>query len=88
VYDHGPKGGRSVTGGYVYRGNIHPTLQGDYLFGDFVSGRLWRGIRSDDGWSTELLMETGLNISTFGEDEAGELYLAAYNSGAVYLLDR
>ncbi len=88
VYDHGPEGGRSVTGGYVYRGDIHPTLQGDYLFGDFVSGRLWRGIRSYDGWSIELLMETGLNISTLGEDAAGELYLAAYNSGAVYLLDR
>ncbi|MEK6985170.1 MAG: PQQ-dependent sugar dehydrogenase [Candidatus Thermoplasmatota archaeon] len=61
----------AVTGGYVYRGNAIPALRGAYLYGDYCSGNLW-GFR--DGVST-LLLETGLNISSFGEDAAGELYV-------------
>jgi uncharacterized protein (TIGR03437 family) len=72
--------GNSVTGGYVYRGSSVPSLAGKYVFGDFGSGRLWALTEHSGGqWRREELLQTGLNISSFGEDEAGELYLADYS---------
>jgi glucose/arabinose dehydrogenase len=74
----------SVTGGYVYRGSAIPDLQGTYFFADFCSGRIW-SFRYDGATLTELTDRTnelspgnGLslgNISSFGEDATGELYL-------------
>jgi len=64
----------SVTGGYVYRGATITTLLGTYIFGDFCSGEIW-GYR--DG-HTRLLRETDLQISSFGEDLEGELYVIGY----------
>jgi glucose/arabinose dehydrogenase len=79
--------GCSVTGGMVYRGEKNKGLYGIYLYADYCSGKLW-GLRQEGGkWSTELLMETGLMISTFGEDEAGELYLADYKGGNIYRIE-
>jgi glucose/arabinose dehydrogenase len=76
-YSHSDGGGThcSVTGGYVYRGDAIPDLQGTYLFGDFCSGFLWTLEPSGSGWRRELALDTGLNISSFGEDEDGELYV-------------
>jgi glucose/arabinose dehydrogenase len=66
---------RSVTGGFVYRGAAYPALQGIYLYGDYVSGRIW-GLRFDgSGWENRLLLESGRNISSFGQDGAGEVYV-------------
>jgi glucose/arabinose dehydrogenase len=73
-YDHDL--GCSVTGGYVYRGV--------YYYGDFCSGRLWGLTRDGAAWVSQQLLETGHGISTFGEDEAGELYLADYGGGRIY----
>jgi hypothetical protein len=72
-----PNGGEecSVTGGYRYRGTQEPTLGGIYVYGDFCSGRIWGGIQSGS-WSSNLLFDSALLISTFGEDESGELYVA------------
>jgi len=81
-YRHG-KGDCSVTGGYVYRGGI-AALKGIYFYGDFCSGRIWGLRRNGAGWETRLIKDTGLAISSFGEDESGELYLADYAGGAVY----
>ncbi|MBJ6799442.1 PQQ-dependent sugar dehydrogenase [Geomonas propionica] len=82
VYRH-DRGDCSVTGGYVYRGRIEQ-LRGTYLYGDFCSGRIW-GLRRVDGkWQTRLLLDSPYAISTFGEDEDGELYLADYGSGTIY----
>ncbi|MBF8259633.1 MAG: hypothetical protein HW377_2007, partial [Actinobacteria bacterium] len=79
VYDHSL--GCSVTGGHVYRGSAFPSLRGVYLFGDFCSGRIW-GIRKNGAaWDNALLADTTLLISTFGEDEAGNVYLANYANG-------
>ena len=64
----------SVTGGYVYRGTKIPALLGTYIFGDFCSGEIW-GYR--DG-NTRLLQTTELQISSFGEDRSGELYVVGY----------
>ncbi len=74
-----------VIGGYVYRGPDFPGLQGAYLFGDFCSGRLWAGWRDASGaWQmTEMFQVPGL-ISSFGEDESGELYVCDINNGVIY----
>ncbi len=74
--------GASITGGFVYRGQEIPTIQGRYIYGDFVSGKIWA--ISLDGKKNELLLDTHHNISSFGEDVAGELYLLSYGSGTVY----
>ncbi|MCC6793166.1 MAG: PQQ-dependent sugar dehydrogenase, partial [Thermomicrobiales bacterium] len=81
VYHH--EMGCAIVGGYVYRGEAIPELQGRYLFGDYCMGRIWILAEIDGVWSAPPPMETGLNISTFGEDEAGELYVADLN-GAIY----
>jgi glucose/arabinose dehydrogenase len=74
-YSHA-EGGCSVTGGYVYRGAELPEWQGIYLFGDYCSGLVWGVLHSGEGWQTQVLFQTGLSISSFGVDEAGELYVA------------
>jgi glucose/arabinose dehydrogenase len=74
-YSH-TEGGCSVTGGYVYRGAALPEWQGIYLYGDYCSGKVWGLIRSTGGWQSQLQFETGFSISSFGVDEAGEIYIA------------
>lgn len=81
-YMHGT-GDCSVTGGYVYRGAQYPALTGVYLYGDYCSGKIWGLARDGDGWRSALLLESGLNVSSFGEDEAGELYVTDLR-GEVY----
>lgn len=79
--------GCSVTGGYVYRGTQYLNLQGKYFYADYCSGRLWMATRNvvAGTWSTVVALFTGFNPSAFGEDEAGELYVANLG-GAVYRL--
>ena len=68
--------GCAVTGGYVYRGSKYPALDGIYFFSDYCSGNLWGMARAADGtWQTRLIMKTGAQVSSFGEDDAGELYV-------------
>jgi len=74
--------GRSVTGGYRYRGSI-PGLQGVYVFGDFANGRIWFATPDNGGWTRALWEDTALSIASFGEDKAGDLYVVDYG-GAVY----
>ncbi len=74
--EYGHNRGCSVTGGYVYRGSDLPDLQGVYLFGDYCSGIIWTSYRDAAGtWQTSEFMRVNHAISSFGEDEAGELYL-------------
>lgn len=75
---------RSITGGYVYRGQALTTLQGLYIYGDFISGRIW-GLSTNLGSSltNELLVESRLPISSFGTDTNNELYVCAFD-GAIY----
>lgn len=80
-YPHGP--GCSVTGGFVYRGTASPALAGIYFYGDYCSGQIW-GLRQAAGrWENQLLLDTALSITCFGEDEAGEVYVGGY-AGQVY----
>lgn len=70
---------RSITGGYVYNGTQIPSLQGIYIFGDFVSGRIWGLFYDDEGEPDgRLLLETGRNISSFAEGLDGELLVIDY----------
>jgi len=86
-YAHG-SGDCSITGGYRYRGTANPAIVGAYFYGDYCSGRIWSATKSGATWSSALELDTTLNISTFGEDAAGELYVAhlgfAAGQGAIY----
>ena len=80
--------GMSVTGGYVYRGATHSELTGDYFYADFVSGVIFRLNVDSPGMTPELFQTIPINISSFGEDEQGELYMLDYSSGAIYTIGR
>jgi glucose/arabinose dehydrogenase len=87
VAEYGRDEGQSVTGGYVYRGRAFPALTGAYLFADYVSGTIWSLHQGADGqWVRTELLDTDLGISSFGEDQDGELYLTDLRGGGVYRL--
>ncbi len=81
-YDH--ESGCSITGGHVYRGMQFPSLHGYYLYGDLCSGRIWGLSNSGGPWENTLLLDTTITITTFGLDEAGELYVADYSAGHIH----
>jgi glucose/arabinose dehydrogenase len=84
-YSH-REGGCSVTGGEVYRGQAMPEWNGVYLYGDYCSGMIWGLLPAAEGWRNELLFHEGFRITSFGLDEAGEVYLATYSDGGIYQL--
>ncbi len=72
--------GQSITGGHVYRGSQFPNLFGAYVYGDYVSGVVLASRFDDnDEIQTTTLASTTLNISAFGRDESGELYVVDYS---------
>jgi len=81
VYNHNPE--CSVTGGYLYRGNIGG-LHGRYVFGDYCSGRIWFAVPDSGNWVAAEWADTAFAISSFGEDEDGELYVTHLDEGEVY----
>ncbi|HEX7001832.1 MAG TPA: PQQ-dependent sugar dehydrogenase [Trueperaceae bacterium] len=83
-YPHDGQWGGSISGGYLYRGAEVESLQGAYVFGDYVSGRIWRADLTGGEWQVTTLFEPGFNVSTFGEDASGELYVADYRGGVIY----
>ncbi len=84
VWEYGRSLGNSITGGYVYRGPGVPELQGQYIYGDFGSGRIWALDVSDiNSPANSELLNTSLNIASFGIDEQSELYICAFN-GNIY----
>jgi len=89
ILQYGRNEGVSITGGYVYRGKAVPALVGKYLYADFGTGTVWAATRAANGrWSARVLLNTDYSVSTFGEDENGELYLADYGSGSIYRFGR
>ncbi|HQV94688.1 MAG TPA: PQQ-dependent sugar dehydrogenase [Anaerolineales bacterium] len=74
----------AVTGGYVYRGSQSAPMTGIYFYGDYCSGEIWGLLQQSPGvWDSDLIADTSFFISSFGEDEAGELYLTDYSTGTV-----
>ena len=76
INDYGRDQGGTVIGGFVYRGTTIPNLAGAYVFGDFLSGRIW-GLRQNAAgvWERTQLAATGKSISSFGRDDNGELFV-------------
>jgi glucose/arabinose dehydrogenase len=90
-YDHGS--GCSVTGGYVYRGHAIPGLKGTYIYADYCSGRFWTFEYASGAASNQQEITSTINpgtsvknISSFGQDANGELYVMAFD-GNVYRID-
>lgn len=82
VHQYTHRWGTAIAGGYVYRGSAFPELGGIYFYGDFGSGRIWALLRGPAGkWHSVPLQDTDLEISSFGEDEAGELYILDIKGG-------
>jgi uncharacterized protein (TIGR03437 family) len=79
--------GCSITGGFVYRGQRFPGLRGIYFYGDYCSGKIWGVRRQGSSWLNQLLVASGLNITTFGEDSAGEVYVADARQGAIFRIE-
>lgn len=87
VLDYGRNLGQSVTGGYVYRGGLIEDLRGHYFYADFASSRIW-SFRIASGSATDVVERTADlgsfgGISSFGQDDNGEIYIVDY-SGAIY----
>jgi glucose/arabinose dehydrogenase len=82
--------GCSVTGGFVYRGSLHPDLYGMYLFADYCSGRWW-GTRfnpQDSTFDTQLIADlTDFQFVSYGEDFKGELYVAELTAGRIMKIE-
>jgi len=84
VWEYGRDQGIAIIGGYVYRGPTATALTGSYVYGDYGSGRIWAlTIGSTGTPSNTLLDDTTLQISSFGLDGNGELYVCAFD-GKIY----
>ncbi len=83
AYSHN-ESGCSVVGGYVYRGEEIESLVGVYMTADYCTGQLWGiGLDADGNWIASNPLETGLNVSSFSEDNAGNLFIIDLN-GSIY----
>lgn len=81
-------GEQSITGGYVYHGTQVQGLQGTYVYGDFVSGRVF-GVRFNpetEQYEPQLLSDSGLQIASFAQGQDGELYILDFDEGQVHRL--
>lgn len=86
TYEHGKE--CSVTGGYIYRGSKSSKYYGHYFFADYCSDKVWTIHKQDGQWKEEFFgMYPGNNISTFGENYRGELFIAGLSSGKLYKID-
>jgi hypothetical protein len=98
IFEYSHATGRSITGGYVYRGTaLDAAFRGRYFFGDFVNGRVWSlGLAVDPNSReasvadvlehTAELGQAAMFPSSFGEDADGEIYVLSYSAGTVYRL--
>ena len=87
VYEYSHADGCSVTGGFVYRGSKIPAAQGRYFFGDYCSGTIWSfSLQGDQAKDVRTHSFTVDQISSFGENAAGELLLVSQANGAIYRL--
>ena len=88
VFEYGHEGGgASITGGYVYRAARLGGLYGVYIYGDFITKKIW-GLRYEEGEvrSNDLIATSPSRISSFGEDESGEVYIVGFG-GPIYVFE-
>lgn len=87
IAEYGHDQGCSVTGGYVYRGQDYPEMTGNYFFGDFCTGIIWRVYPDGAGnWEMVKVLDSDLILTSFGEDVRGELYAMDRTTGSLYKL--
>lgn len=87
VTEYSHAAGCSVTGGHVSRAADSPDLFGLYFYGDFCSGQISALRRHDGSFENALLLNSNLGISSFGEDEAGHVFVIDYFAGTVFRID-
>lgn len=87
VWEYSHALGCSITGGYVYRGQGVPELVGKYVYGDYCSGRIWALSLEGLGGPHNEQLDVGTHgsLTSFGQDEAGELYFVRTSTGKVYV---
>jgi len=86
IWEYSHDLGRSITGGFAYRGTELPGLEGWYIYGDFITGLIWALDYSDpDNPENIELVNSDLNISSFGTDADEELYICSFD-GNIYKL--
>lgn len=87
IAQYGRTLGRSITGGFVYRGAAYSNLVGRYVFGDFLSGRIWSiPVATTPTLTVTDGFESGLGISSFAQANNGEIYVLHYSAGRIYRL--
>ncbi len=84
VIDYPHSLGRSVTGGYVYRGAALPSLYGVYFYADYASHRVWALVYEDGQVISNTEVASVQGPASFGEDEQGELYVCSLGPGTIY----
>jgi glucose/arabinose dehydrogenase len=90
VWEYGHDQGCSITGGFVYRGKALPEWQGIYFLADYCNGNVWGLLRSPGGdWQSQALFnDLKTQISSFGQDSSGEIYILGFDTGEVLRLER
>ncbi|MEM7335709.1 MAG: PQQ-dependent sugar dehydrogenase [Chloroflexota bacterium] len=83
VVEYNHSDGCSITGGYVYRGEAHSALWGNYFFTDYCTGNVWSMVDVDGQWQSAIVLNTGRLVASFGEDMSGELYMLDHRSGEI-----
>ncbi len=86
IFEYQHNQGCSITGGYIYRGQLYPEMNGNYFVSDYCSGIIWRLFPDGERWQTDIVLDSDLIISSFGEDFNGEVYVMNYVAGGVYRL--
>jgi len=86
IHEYTHSDGCSITGGYVYRGTAQTSMQGIYFFGDYCSGKIW-GLQQELGsWTHGDIITTAFGLASFGENEAGDLFIANRSTGNIMQL--
>lgn len=85
IFEYHHDVGKSITGGHVYRGSAVPSLNGMYMYADYVSGKVWALEHTPGGeiLGNHEIKSMKLPIITFGEDEQGEVYLTTQLGGGI-----
>lgn len=86
-YGHNSEGGQSITGGLVYRGDKLPSLKGKYVYGDFISGRIWTLEKTNGKYKNTLLFSNKGQLSVFAADYKGTLLYADYSNGKIMKIE-
>jgi uncharacterized repeat protein (TIGR03806 family) len=87
LLEYGRSAGASVTGGVVYRGSALPSLVGQYVYGDYVSGNVWALRRSGTTVAANTLLDTVDGPVAFGEDNDAEILIVALNNATIFRLE-